>query len=113
MATELMDLVVPAMEASDHVFRYAWYSAYDEIEGFQSNLNVLHFETTHGVRCKRWTWLGCNSKDAKCTWKIGARTKDCYETALSDRRCYGSPNHWNYDDSGEPGLGLTIMQTHG
>mmetsp|Transcript_26770 Transcript_26770/g.34277 ORF Transcript_26770/g.34277 Transcript_26770/m.34277 type:complete len:138 (+) Transcript_26770:9-422(+) len=89
---DLMQHVVPLFEASDSVFRYAWFEAYGD--GFyEANTNEVIFEHAPKESCGNKKWLAGRGS---ASWQVQTM-KECLAKADQDTECH-SPVAISLDD---------------
>ena len=86
--TDIMNQLVPVLEASPDVYRYAWFAAYGGHGGggdWIGNGLIEHvWEDTWGYGCQNKKWLNAFGTDA--SWKIQTKSQ-CFQLADTDAGC--------------------------
>jgi len=80
---ELMQQFVPLLDASNAVFRYAWFSAYAKTFG-EANTNEVIWEDNPKVTCKNKKWI---AGFGNAGWQIKTLSQ-CLAKSERDPACY-------------------------
>jgi len=91
---DLMEQIVPMFEASDAVYRYAWFEAYGDSFG-EANTNEIVWEHTERKTCPNKKWLAGVGSDS--SWQIRT-AKECLTKADQDLDCH-SPTTISMDSN--------------
>jgi len=92
MNTKLMEQVVPIMESSSAVFRYSWYSLYEDEQMPGNGLNEGLWTNVKGSDCVGSVWVSAG--------KWGSTTlQKCYDMATANADC-ASPLHFAFESGG-------------
>jgi len=90
---ELMKQMLPILDASNKVFRYAWFST----NKTPSNTNQRVWETTRRQTCLENEWLSNNMTDVGSCYRAATQNPNCYipyavSFQKASKKCYCSKN---------------------
>merc|ERR1712226_1804395 len=80
---DLLEQLVPKLDASDKVYRYTWFSAFGGHGGFEGtglSENTFVTDAQRGIGCPNQKW--------KIGYEWGSLTQDCLTSADADPDCH-------------------------
>jgi len=97
---KVMSQFVPQLDASDAVYRYAWFSAYSSDFG-EANTNEIVWEYSSGETCENKIWIagvgdaGWQIQTLEECINIADQSEGCYSpltVSMDDQSCYCATN---------------------